>query len=128
MVVVNILLTVSVFDRTLSSPNFYCEESYKRKLISIKKWLKSTDYKKMAILWSPLERLKVYYSFSQIIFGEKNNTWAFLFAFLSAAFTIFSYSSSSLGWYINLKKDINYMHLQYYTLESTSNTPRKEIE
>ena len=32
----------------------YRKTLYKRKLISIKKWLQSTDYKKMAEIWSPL--------------------------------------------------------------------------
>ena len=31
----------------------YCRALYKRKLITIKKWLQSTDFKKMAEDWSP---------------------------------------------------------------------------
>ena len=31
----------------------YTKALYKRKLISIKKWLPSTNYKKVSVLWSP---------------------------------------------------------------------------
>ena len=34
----------------------YWKALYKRKLISIKKWLQSTDYKRMVELWSPLKQ------------------------------------------------------------------------
>ena len=38
----------------------YCKILYKRKLISIKKWFQSTDYKKVSVLWSPFMYLSIF--------------------------------------------------------------------